>query len=315
MNHIRRETLFYSWDDYRDSNGFGIVKDADTGRIYGTTSKDNDFRLRAKFLGLFVFQAPFGLFRLTYRIMCLVGFDFAISGYQSASRQWLLERQEASLKSKTISPVSGFYWMAARHISEQLVINIVQIATYLFAVIALEIAALYGIFKPLDGRGLYALIEELWNKNDLYDIPIRLITNASAPCMQPKDVWEDHLWIHWIKNVKPYSHGWYIQEIQALLIRNKAFFAAEGIEGKPYLDTLIKVRRYVNKKDFDATKHSNMHFQLDMIHSSLETTIKFRKLVIDELEKGEDVTSKCRAMEQTRGSLKIYFGELEKEIT
>lgn len=316
-----KETWFYTWEDRRDPDGYGFVKNVATGQIYGSPVASNDTTLRIKFACLFVFQALFSPFRLSYRVLSLCAFDFAVAGYRSAKVEWLNERQtcqmaqqEEYLKSKTITQLpptaSAFYWKAAKNISCQLILNVFKIATYALAVVALQFAALYGIFKPLDGRGFYSLIEEIAAKRDPYDLPILLISNYSAPCMQPKSVWEQQNWFTWFPNYNPDSYYSLLLRVKRCIETQALSLEQEGIKKTDYIKLLNQA---CDKQKIHKDNQQIINIFKGM-NSLLEEIPQGRESIVQAMEKGHDIEDLVSLHQGKKGNLLQLFTQLDTEL-
>jgi hypothetical protein len=317
-----KETWFYTWEDHRNALGYGIVVNKATGRIYGSITHDSNTDLRVKFAALLIFQAPFGLFRLTYRVLSLVAFDFAFAGYRNAKAEWLNERQQCQLaqqedflKSKTITQLppnaSTFYWKVSKNITCQLLLNVFKVATYPLAVIALEFAVLYGIFKPLDGRGLFAKIEEIAAKSDPYDIPFPLIANYCAPCMQPKDIWNRQNWHSWYEDYDADSYRSLLLRIRNITEKQDFFLDRENIKKTSYLPTLDLAYQKRNKAKTTQTIKRSFR----KILKCLEEIPQKREKVVQVFEKNERIDRLLDILEKKKTKLTELFTGLSEELT
>lgn len=184
----------FDWKDKRIDD-IGTVKDKQTKRTYGSATKDPNWQLRFKFTELTIFQLPVSLcLRIPCRIITLISGDFVWEGLYLAEKEWQLERQQWSLSDseKPAPSERDLCTKKAYYISLQFIKNIAKIVSYPLAMIALEFASLYGLFiHPLDGRKLFSTIEEFWSRYTFSDSDIPFFGDFIAPCMQPKDVWEN----------------------------------------------------------------------------------------------------------------------------
>lgn len=317
-----KETWFYTWEDRRDAAGYGVVVNNATGRIYGSITHDSDTNLRVKFAALLIFQIPFGLFRLTYRILSFVAFDFAVAGYRNAKAEWLNERQQwqlkqqqAFLQSKTIAQLSpnasAFYWKLSKNITCQLILNIFKIVTYPLAVIALEFAALYGVFKPLDGRGIFSKIDDIAAKRDPYDIPFPLIANYCAPCMQPKDVWNRQNWHAWYSDYEPNSYRSLLLRIRNIIEKQENFLDQENIKTSIWHQILDLA--YDKRTIADTNTTIRRSFQ--KIIKALEGIPQQREKIVQAFEKGKRIDRLLEVIEKRKTKLTELFAGLSEQLT
>lgn len=314
-----KETYFYTWKDERTAGG-GAVTDTATGRIYGATSHDTDSDLKAKFIALSLFQACFSPFRFSYRVLSLVTLDFAVAGYKSAKLEWLRERQKVFL-SKDINRIlllpngSNLFWKTAIHITTHLVVNIFKISTYILIVIGLQFAALYGIFMPLDGRAIYSRLEEIGAKRGPYDFPFPLIGNYSAPCMQPKDVWDKQNWYSWQEGYNANDYKSLLLKIQNISIEQKKFLKTEEMEFAQHEKLLEQAHAKWTSlaKPLDWTE--NTIEILQEIIGSMEAIPLEREEVVKAFEKNDELESKLSALNATKAKLEQSFQKLSIKIS
>ena len=63
--------------------------------------------------------------------------------------------------------------------------DLLKIVTTPILLVALELAAIYGIFNPLDGRKLYASLEKLQVSSNYHFSIMPTSEKVLAPCFQP----------------------------------------------------------------------------------------------------------------------------------
>lgn len=332
-----KETLFYKWEDLRDDTGHGIVKDVKTGKIYGNGC---DIELRMSFIALSIFQVISSPFRLTYRVLSLCAFDFAVAGYRNAKVEWLndkhkwqLSQQEEYLKSRTITQLpptsAAFYWKVAKNIPRELIINIFKIVTYPLAVIALEFAALYGIFKPLDGRGLYSWIEDISAKRAPYDttaftvqgIFFFQLLNYSAPCLQSINTALNRecgaAWYAMRNYEEEYkSCKSLLLHIDNIFHEKKDFLELEGIKSADYQKILTDVRQYWTHISMKVTKKMEKAMEtmkpIDETIRNAIGTIHDEKIIKKRIAIRSIVTEIISFLETLQTQRDMLIGEFER---
>lgn len=135
---------------WSDGNPEHLI-DTTTGRRYWNETKAC-VRVKCMLLtlGTPIVHAIASVLNVAYRILKLISF----------SHFWMSKEEEASFSFKERLKDAG--------------VDLLRVFTAPFALVALEVAALYGIFTPYDGRKLYASIERAQYGNFIL-----------APCFQP----------------------------------------------------------------------------------------------------------------------------------
>lgn len=227
----------YKWEQVSDSYRF---RDKKSGDIFGSVSADRLNEIRSKMTLLALAQAPVGLFiRIPYRILALLSGDFVREGYDKAEKEWKLERQVAYLDNKPV-PSGNFTFglKVSKKILWQLAKNVVKITTYPLALIAMEFAALYGIFQPLTGRAIYASIEHAWSRDwvaissrsEDKNSPLKIkFGDYFAPCLQPKRVVDEVNLYRMCNEYNSQSLNRQLHELRNFFAENREFFSNEGL--------------------------------------------------------------------------------------
>lgn len=180
---IRCNLLNNQWNQSTNANGSKsyIYIDKQTNRVYGNDSKDSICSIRAKMFGIFLFIVPWTTLRAIGRTYYLLSGDFLIPAYENAALEILNTNCDPS-------SVNEVY---ARHILWQLAKHVTQVVTLPIFLIAAMGSCLYGLIDPLEGRALFANIEELWSRENTRTTSCEIemaCLDYLAPCMQPKDV-------------------------------------------------------------------------------------------------------------------------------
>lgn len=274
----------YEWEKIPVTKRY---RDKISGDIYGTMATDNEQGIREKLGLLAVIQAPFGLFvRIPYRVMGVLRGDFFSEGCHKAKREWKLERQVAYLGGNPVPGRVAFVTKASGKILWQLAKEIAKIVTYPLAIVALEFAALYGLFRPLDGRAMYASIEHFWSSNSIATFSwineknsfdkIRY-GNYLAACLQPRRVLDDSNLYRAFPNFTKDSTKSQLLELKNYFMLNREFFSREGFE----FDLEKKIELYL------ANQHRNWEQEGDESASGVkyDTATDAVKALIQSLEK------------------------------
>lgn len=247
------------WQDPRKGcYGRGSVKDRSSGDLFGAVDPDSDCEIRQKMFALLIVQAPaMGLGRIPARIFALLTGDFIAAGIHFAKKEWHLERQLWSLSGNRKGKPPGkcaLYGKIIKHSLWQLIKNIVKIATYPIAIVGLQFAALYGLFNPLDGRKLWAMIEHAWSRDYIGEGWRWKDCDYLAPCMQPKRVWDQRNFYSSFSD--PRTLRSLLLEIVNIVRENRVFFERENVDPhamtKQFESFRKKVQR-LSKKDHDET--------------------------------------------------------------
>lgn len=188
------------WEDTLDGKERRLVKIKGTEIIYGHTTKDSNNNLRSKFLIVSVEILIGVIVRIVDRFLLLIVADFRSIAIEQAKKE-CSKRNYALFCDKKDEIVSEkeFDVLVRKKILWQLIKSIVQLVTYPIAYVGLQLSALYGILDPLNGRYLFAKIEDMWSTDHSLTRDITIedptfnhwhmwIRDYGAPCMQPKDV-------------------------------------------------------------------------------------------------------------------------------
>lgn len=244
-------TLF-DWDDTRkyDQKGevlSGRVRDKKTQEVYGIL-KYNDEGIRGVFASLSGFQAPFmTALRLPKRISDLNIAKVIERVYTCAYYDWLADNSKRSQAGSAPSHLS-LYFKVARYTVWEIAKEIVKIATYPIAMIALEFCALYGFFiNPVDGRKMWSTVEYLWSVSKPAETltqwnPLNDNIGFLAPCMQPESVWEERsLFRALSKQYHPGTLRSILLMLKRQIAKQKQFLEEEGVDVKTLLG---RIRTY-----------------------------------------------------------------------
>ncbi len=194
--------------------------------------------------------------RLPLRALCLLSGDFAKRGYELAKKDWDLERQAWSLNPDRNDSAPGkasLYGKVIAYSLWQLVKNIMKIATYPIAMVAMAFATLYGcLIHHADGMLMCSAIEQAWSRDGVVITTeggeaLYRFTDCIAACMQPEDVWDEVN----LYGIGP-SVSAYLGDIKRLLKNNSRFFEAEGISVELPLKWVEKWRNTSERYDHGA---------------------------------------------------------------
>lgn len=225
----------HQWEEVKK----GVVKDKNSGNVYGAAHPDTKDFVRGKLMVLFFVQ-PFVIVpRIPYRLWGIVKGNSVHIGLQKAEKEWRLETQKWRLedKDKGLPPPSqnSFRLKVAGKVSWQLVKDIVKVATYPIAWIGMEFATLYGsLFNPYDGRALFATLEHAWSSDELF--PLSIVGGLDiqlgeylAKCMQPQAVWKERNLYRFADHYHPDTLRNVLRNVEFSLKNQKEFFEKENV--------------------------------------------------------------------------------------
>lgn len=238
-------TLF-DWVDNRTYNKEGIA----TGIFYVKGSnvrygmaRHNDDGIRYVFIQLIGLQIPYMLFvRLPNRIYNLIKGNFISKGIELGTLDWLAQNSKRSQAGDVVGRSSLFAHIVARSLWE-LAKEIVKIATYPLAMIALEFSALYGKFaSPKDGQKMWSDVEYAWSSNLVDNTgKASLITDTPqflGACMQPEHVWREAAMHRKAKDYNPLTLRSRMNTIKNQLMSQRGFLEQEGLDVVRMLDNI-----------------------------------------------------------------------------
>ncbi len=182
-----------AWTDERKEPLSGRVVHKRSGDEYGMLRDDN-LEIRCKMAGLFFITPVIFAVRILLRLGHLFSGHWAIGqGYTRALKTWRLERYHAPIDemgNKQQAP--GFISLWIRVV----LYSACYFADALSKCVTLPIAAMLSmsasflaIADPLLARRCFAWVEEAWSLELERGSPL-LLLNYSAPCMQPKRIWD-----------------------------------------------------------------------------------------------------------------------------
>lgn len=184
--------VLFSFRDERNEDGKGHVTDP-WGNTFNHVSSDTNWFLRAKFVGLFLSQALSAiLIRLPYRFFDLFTGGAIQRGIGEAKHEFRILCVKKHTEGKKVHQLA-LALLYCKNVISALAKDIAQIVTYPLEIIGLQFAAFLGFYFPLEGRMIYAKIEDLWalDTSDIPSLPVcELMTLYSAPCMQSQQTWQ-----------------------------------------------------------------------------------------------------------------------------
>lgn len=225
----------HQWEEVKK----GVVKDKNSGSVYGAAHPDTKDFVRTKLIVLFFLQSFVMVPRIPYRLWGIVKGNSVHIGMQKAEKEWRLETQKWRLEGKNagLPPPSqnSFRLKVAGKVSWQLVKDIAKVATYPIAWIGMEFAALYGsLFNPYDGRAMFGTIEHAWSSDELFpdqaaggrDIQLG---EYLAKCMQTQEVWKERNLYRFADYYHPTTLRSVLRNVEFSLKNQKEFFEKENV--------------------------------------------------------------------------------------
>lgn len=232
-----------SYADHAGNVTGGVYHPA-TGQTFGTViyvKTNEEIRCSSAKLNSIFFVV---LARIPARIFTLLTGDFIVSGCEFANRKWLVLKQKYNLESNL--------WLAGLRIGysfTELLKNIIKIATYPIACVGLQLAAIYGMFSPNDGRLIFSTIEDLWARNfinitHLPDSNISVIwlqvTDYIGLCMQSKDVFDQKNLYRVLGTYYPSSPKTLSYDVASTLKNNREYFEKTGLPIDRFIELISK---------------------------------------------------------------------------
>ncbi len=182
-----------SWIDERGSSSQKRVFHKRSGDEYGML-KDSDLEIRYKMFGLCAISPAIFFSRAIFRLAHLLSGQWAFGqGYTRALKTWRLERYHAPVDEagkKLNAPGQKTLWVrtalyAACYFADALA----KCVTLPIAALLAVTSTLIAIGDPLLARRCYAWVEEAWSLEFEKKSSLHFL-NYSAPCMQPKRIWD-----------------------------------------------------------------------------------------------------------------------------
>lgn len=240
-------------------NVTGTVRHIKTGKIFGAVvdriKTDNEIRKSLSSLFAFtIFPLPLLIpARMIARIITLLTGDFFRAGVKFGTEEFLL----AKAKNPTLSN-HRHRLLIAKHVTWQLVKNIVKIATMPIALVGLGFASFYGaVINPHDGRLMFSTIEELWSR-DIIEICsnkhlrwLIIVTDFAGRCMLPKQTWDEK---NLYRSFDDYHKDTIRAKFQTILARlkvNREFYRLSGVPVDEILQHLDRFRNDIRSVSTD----------------------------------------------------------------
>ncbi|MDE3046558.1 MAG: hypothetical protein KGJ02_07965 [Verrucomicrobiota bacterium] len=270
---------FWHDPEFPENEKIGTWTHIKTGRVYGFSTRDTPWELRKKFFPLCIFTFPGTAARIAYRTLALLSGDFIRSGLAKGEAEWQLKSQEWSLNSnRKIEQLPSHSLLLIKHILRDLVLNVLKIVTYPLACIALQFTALYGLLDPINGRAAFSRIEEIWSRDISSGIRscglFIQFSEFSAPCMQPKDVWEKNNLFAYRPHYDPHSSKSLFLQIQNIFKKKEKIFVNEKIDIQRFQTEIIENYRNQYQKIRKSVKITNESSIAEPIKNPLDSVLE-----------------------------------------